>query len=803
MQSSGKNRPFSIKKKPAMIKLYVMNGAHRGRSYALKGETTTLGRSSENDIQIKEDHLSRKHLIIIARGNRCFIVDLGSTNGTLLNGEKIEPGKEFEVGEGSPIVVGKTIICLGEALPGDDRDSADLVERTKEIAMEDEEDIDQEPRPMTHFKNMEFLYKVSMVLMGSLDVNEIFQKIMDHMFDLLKRIDRGAILLIDHKTGKLKQIISRSKYETGTSKLNYSRTVVNKVIQDGKPVMMADTSQESPDNLSASMEQVRSVMCVPLISKSQIRGVIYVDSLSTPHGFRREDLYLLTALSSSAAISIENALLYSSNEARFKAIFDHMTSGVVVCEVVGEGEDFFVKDFNRAAQRIERIETSGSLGKRVSDVLAGFSELELLGILKRVWETGKSEQHLVTLDENEERPRWREYRLYQLPSKEIVAIFDDVTEKKEAELRQMALQEQLFASQKLESIGALAGGMAHNFRNILQAISGNVEYIETIYHQKPEVNESAKGIYNSIERGVDLINDLLHFSKRGEEPQIVDLDLGDVILKTYDIIHRVFDKNIEIEMKLEKDLFVKGNHSLLSQVFMNCFTNARDAMPNGGKLLIEAKKSEDKVVAIVSDTGHGMDKETLSKIFDPFFTLKEVGMGTGLGLSTARGIVEQHNGSIHVSSNLSKGTAVKILFPKVNNERIEKIEPKREIINGTGQKVLIVDDERNVLEALSSLTKSLGYQTISVDRPTEAIKNYRKWAPDLVLMDRSMPEMDGIACIKRIMDMDPESKIIVISGYNESGQNGIDESVRKNIKGYITKPCGMKELSRALFDALH
>ena len=109
-----------------MIKLYVMNGAQQGQSYALQGETTTLGRASDNDIQIKDDHLSRKHLRIISRGNRCFIVDLGSTNGILLNGEKIEQGKEFEVGEGSPIVVGKTIICLGEELPGDDRYSADF-----------------------------------------------------------------------------------------------------------------------------------------------------------------------------------------------------------------------------------------------------------------------------------------------------------------------------------------------------------------------------------------------------------------------------------------------------------------------------------------------------------------------------------------------------------------------------------------------------------------------------------------------------------------------------------------------------
>jgi signal transduction histidine kinase/CheY-like chemotaxis protein len=786
-----------------VIKLYVINGAQKGQSYSLQGETTTLGRSPDNDIQIKEDHLSRKHLKIITKGKRFFIVDLGSTNGTLLNGEKIVPGKEFEVGEGSPIVVGKTIICLEEELSGDDRYSADLADRTKEIAMEEEADAASEARPMTHFKNMEFLYKVSTILMGSLDVNEIFQKIMDHMFELLKRIDRGAILLIDHETGRLRQIISRSKYETGKSKLNYSRTVVNKVIEQGTPVMMPDTSQASPESLSDSMQHVRSVMCVPLISKSEIRGVIYVDSLSVPHGFRREDLYLLTALSSSAAIAIENALLYSNNEARFKAIFDHMTSGVVVCEVVGEGEDFSLKYLNRAAQRIETINASESTGDRVSEVFPKLNEPDLLEVFKRVWKTGKSEQHLVSLNEDEIRSGWREYRVYRLPSGEIVAIFDDVTEKKEAELRQMALQEQLFASQKMESIGALAGGMAHNFRNILQAISGNVEYIETIFPKKPEVGELAKGIHNSIERGVDLINDLLHFSKKGDELQIADLDLADVIVKTYDIVYRLFDRKIEIEVKLEQGLFVKGNHSLLSQVFMNCFTNARDAMPDGGKLLIEAKKTDDKVVAIVSDTGHGMDKATLRKIFDPFFTLKEVGMGTGLGLSTARGIIEQHNGSIHVSSEPGKGTSVTITFPRAKKERIEIVEPNSQMMNGTGQRVLIVDDERPVLDALTGLIKSLGYQTISVARATEAIKNYNKWAPDLVLMDRSMPEMDGVACIKRIMDMDPKSKIIVISGYNESGQNGIDESVKNNIKGYITKPCGMKELSRALFDALH
>ena len=438
-----------------MIKLYVMNGVLQGQSYDLQGETITLGRAPDNDIQIKDDHISRKHLRIARKGKRFFIVDLGSTNGTLLNGEKIVPGKECEIREGDPIALGKTLVVIGEELSGEERPALNSANITTEIDAV-QIPIPAQDRPMTHFKNMELLYKVSMVLMDSLNINEILDKIMDSLFDLLKRVDRGAILLIDHKTGKLRQIISRSKYETGRSKLNYSRTVVTKVIELGKAVMMPDTSQERSEDLSDSMEQIRSVMCVPLISKSKVRGVIYVDSLSAPHGFRKEDLYLMTALSSPAAMAIENALLYSKSEARFKAIFDHMTSGVVVCKVVGEGEDFVVKDLNRAAKRIERIEMSESLNKGISEVFPQFNEPDLLEVFRRVWKTGKSEQHLVALNENESRSGWREYRVYQLPSGEIVAIFDDVTEKKEAELRQMALQEQLFVSQKMESIGALA-----------------------------------------------------------------------------------------------------------------------------------------------------------------------------------------------------------------------------------------------------------------------------------------------------------------------------------------------------------
>ncbi|MCG2775508.1 MAG: response regulator, partial [Desulfobacterales bacterium] len=209
-----------------------------------------------------------------------------------------------------------------------------------------------------------------------------------------------------------------------------------------------------------------------------------------------------------------------------------------------------------------------------------------------------------------------------------------------------------------------------------------------------------------------------------------------------------------------------------------------------------------KVVAIVSDSGHGMDKETLNQIFDPFFTLKDVGKGTGLGLSTTHGIVEQHKGSIAVSSKQGKGAKFTIYLPFGKTGSSQRPESQKKIFMGQGQKVLIIDDDLPALEALTNLTKGLGYKAIAVDRPVEALDNYDKWSPDIVLMDRNMPEMDGLSCIKQIMKTDPNARIIIVSGYEDSGQDGIDDNIRSLIKGYLTKPCGTEELSRMLSQAL-
>jgi PAS domain S-box-containing protein len=588
--------------------------------------------------------------------------------------------------------------------------------------------------------------------------------------------------------------------------------------------MMSNTMREDKDDRSESMEimKIKSVMCVPLISKSKIRGAIYVDSVSKPYGFRKEDLSLLSALSSPAAIAIENATLYSNledlvedrtkvlmetqeklreSETRFKAIFDHMSSGVVVFKPVGEGEDFVILNLNRAFRKIEKIHDKEIVGnKTLFETLPFYKESEILERFRRVWRTGNPESGSITFQAGEEITGWREYYVYRLPSMEIVAIFDDVTEKKMGEREQKALQEQLLVSQKMESIGAFAGGIAHNFRNILQAISGNTEYLELVCGEKPDIADLTTNIHDSVEKGVDLINNLLHFQAEAEIHRR-SLTSPEVIRQTHEIIQRL-NRNIEIVLNLDKDLFLTGNRSLLSQVFMNLYSNANDAMPIGGKLTVEAKRKGSKVVAIVSDTGVGMDERTVEKIFDPFFTLKEVGKGTGLGLSTVHGIVQEHKGAISVWSKPGKGAVFKVSFPYSEPKGSEKVEPAREIIPGKGEKVLIVDDERPALDALAAICKKLGYEAIAVEKPLDALRNYSEWDPDVVLMDRGMPKMDGVTCARKIVEKDPKARIIIVSGYEESGPNGIDESTKSLIKGYLTKPCGMGELSQVLFRAL-
>jgi 3',5'-cyclic-nucleotide phosphodiesterase len=298
----------------AMIKLYVVDGTEEIQAFDLRKEAIYIGRSSENEIQMKDEYVSRRHLKVFKKGGKYFLQDLNSSNGTFVNGVQVAPGKEVEVKEGAPITIGMSLICLGKTCLEQIIPFVDSIYDSEELT--ELGAVSAQDRALTHKNNMELIYNVSNVLKSSMTLKETMESILDYIFGLLRRIDRGVIILIDKNSGQITETFSRQNPNTEPAFTCYSKTIVERVVREAKGLMMLDTFGEESSNLSESIRlmKIRSALCVPLISRGYIRGVIYLDSIRQPYGFRSEDLSLLTALSSSAAMVIENVLLSSAKE---------------------------------------------------------------------------------------------------------------------------------------------------------------------------------------------------------------------------------------------------------------------------------------------------------------------------------------------------------------------------------------------------------------------------------------------------------------------------------------------------------
>jgi len=391
---------------------------------------------------------------------------------------------------------------------------------------------------------------------------------------------------------------------------------------------------------------------------------------------------------------------------------------------------------------------------------------------------------------------------YRELAQRVKELEKEAIERKQAEEGKMTPIARLSHAQKMESLGRVAGGVAHNFRNVLQAIVGNSQFLQVAYSQDEQLQRITRDINDSVKKGSHFIDSLLRFSRQEVEIEMLPLDLRDVLYETYRIISNTFDKRIKITTKIGGPLPVMGDHSSLNQVFINICNNARDSMPDGGELRIEAKRAKEAVMVTISDTGCGMDEETVKNIFDPFYSTKHGSQGTGLGLSITQRTIEEHRGKISVSSQPGKGTIFRVSFPVAEESGGIPPEPHLRIRHGRGERVLIVDDEPEVLKALKNMVKAIGYKADSASSGNQAIKHYSKNRPDLVLLDWKMPHMDGATCAKKILENDPAARILIITGHQQTAKNKIDAGLRKTIKGIILKPCDLKKLSRVIPKAL-
>ncbi|MEJ2723095.1 MAG: diguanylate cyclase [Deltaproteobacteria bacterium] len=303
-----------------MTKVYIKNGFMQDRSFAFQKTNLLIGRSPASDIQINDSYVSRKHARILKSKDRFFIEDLGSKNGTWINGSAIDRGRKVEIQEGVPIRIGGSVIHLDNGTAGSLPDKHLAVvpgqadESGKSPALKD--------RRIRSRENVELIYNVCLNLMQSLEVKEICENVLDSLFYCMKRIDSAHILLVEEGNPEPVQTAVRWRKAAGGDKPGYSRRIVDRVLLGAEPIMMPDTRLEDGDRLSDSIESmgVKSLMCVPLISKVGVRGVIYVQSVHVTHAFRKDDLFLLTGLSTPAALAIENALLHSQRKQAEEAL---------------------------------------------------------------------------------------------------------------------------------------------------------------------------------------------------------------------------------------------------------------------------------------------------------------------------------------------------------------------------------------------------------------------------------------------------------------------------------------------------
>ena len=289
-----------------MSKLYILNGPEIGQSLTLREGVNFVGRSMDNEIRLTDKTVSRKHLRIARRGDKYLVRDLKSRNGTFVHGGFITPGEEVEIREGVPIAIGITVICIGlgcEEQMTPFLDSIELVDETNEFSRT----LDMQ-RDRAAVRKLTFLYKVSSVLAEDFPLKKMLEKILVHIFDLLKRIDRGVFVLVDPETEQVTEIIYKSNQPGDYASTVFCGDVVHRVISSRKPVLVSDAKTE-PSDFADTLEllKIESVLCVPLVFGSDVLGAIYVDSLKRPYGFRREDLALMVNLSQRIAPSIADA----------------------------------------------------------------------------------------------------------------------------------------------------------------------------------------------------------------------------------------------------------------------------------------------------------------------------------------------------------------------------------------------------------------------------------------------------------------------------------------------------------------
>jgi PAS domain S-box-containing protein len=545
---------------------------------------------------------------------------------------------------------------------------------------------------------------------------------------------------------------------------------------------------------------------VPIMMKDQMSGLIVLAS-KNPEAFANKQIDFIMAFANQIGVAMENATLFErvrKSEERYIDLFEHSPdmsrivnkSGIITncnkteatrlgyskSEIIGQSIlKFYPPEYHSEVQRL------------LHDIFE--KNLEIKGLEEKML---AKNGELIDVSVNASIIR------DEAGQPLVRTVARDITEKKNLEAK-------VIHAQRIDSIGNLAGGVAHDFNNILTSILGSTSIMKRKMKHDDHWYRFADIIETAARRGAALTRQLLTFARKGNV-QFRPVIVNDIIEETLRLFERSIDKKISIEKDLIGEVcIISGDDGQLQQSLLNLLINARDAMPDGGTITVQSQKKHieedttgtveilkgDYIAVSVIDTGIGMDKDIQQHIFEPFFTTKDRGKGTGLGLSVVYGVVNSHNGFITVQSEPMHGTQFTMHFPLLHaSENLRRNIQHSKLERGTEQ-IIIIDDEKDVAGVIGGMLESLGYHVTIVDSGRKAINLFKKKKRfDVVILDLNMPKMSGKETFEKLKEIDPKIPVIISTGYSD---RDMDVSQwRDPVDAFLQKPYPIEELSKSI-----
>ena len=674
-----------------------------------------------------------------------------------------------------------------------------------------------------------------------LNINDLLKAVINIM-EMRIDFDRGMIMLANRDKTRLYYTAGYGYTKEKENFLQHtefhldnpeSRGVFVVAFKDQKPFLINDIS-EIENKLSkrsikfAEIMGVNSLICVPIVYEHESLGMLAVDNLKSKRPLTTSDMNLLMGVASQTAVGINNAKSFQQiqeSEKKYRELVENANSIIMRRDIEGN-----ITFFNEFAQNLFGFTENEILGKSLEGTIFPNTKStkiyldNLLSLLKHTPEK-------PIINENESVLRngkkiwiaWTYRPIFDSNGdfKEILCIGTDITELKRSEQETRDLEARLQRAQKMEAIGTLAGGVAHDLNNIL---SGIVSYPELLLMDIPSESPLRKPILTiqkAGERAAAIVQDLLTLARRGVITTKV-VNLNSIIseyLRSPEFENlKMYHPNVHIKTDFEIDLLnILGSPVHLSKTIMNLVTNAAEAISDMGEIILSTKnryidrslngydtiKEGDYVTLSVRDTGIGIPSENLERIFEPFYTKKVMGKsGTGLGMAVVWGTVKDHKGYIDVKSSEGKGTEFTLYFPVIRQELTsDKPLLSIEDIMAKGESILVIDDVEDQREIASGILMKLGYSVFSVSSGEDAVDYMKQHSADLLVLDMIMePGIDGLDTYKKILEIHPNQKAIIASGYSETDR--VKEAQKLGATSYVKKPYLLNKIGKAVRDEL-